>query len=209
MTLLTGLRIGDSKENVEIGGVDNPVIRNRITNEPYIPGSSFKGKTRCLLEQAHGENADSKCKDTGSFICQLFGSSENKDTKRDGNASRIIVRDVNLTRIWAEKLKNSEFTDMPYTEVKWENVIDRIKGSAKDPRQMERIPAGAEFDVNLVVNIFVGDDENKLIELLIKGIKLLQDDYLGGSGSRGYGQVKLELVKREDIDVKTTYVVNP
>ncbi len=211
---ITGLRIGDSKENLEIGGVDNPVIRRTDNNEPYIPGSSLKGKIRCLLEQFHGENAESNCQNTGSLICKLFGAAENGREMKKLNqslkkkeiseseysiksetyrslASRILVRDAYLTDNTVKKLKESSFTDMPFTEVKWENVIHRIKGNAEHPRQMERIPAGSEFDLNFIINIFQGDNEKDLLALFKKGLEVLQDDYLGGNGSRGYGQVEI------------------
>lgn len=206
--LITGLHIGDSKDNVEIGGVDNPIVRRKDNNEPYIPGSSIKGKMRCLLDQVYGVNPDGNCKaenyntNQAKVIADLFGVSGD-----NGNPSRLIVRDAYLTKECAEKLKNNEFTDMPYTEIKWENVINRIKGTAEHPRQMERIPAGAEFSLEFVINIFQGDDENKLYELFEKGIKLLEDDYLGGSGSRGYGQIKIKDIKRIDKN-STEYIVN-
>ena len=116
---------------------------------------------------------------------------------------------------------------MPYTEVKFENRIDRIKGVAEHPRQTERIPAGAEFDVEFVVNIvtptFEKDDKGKrgqdipeaeqkltavrykseFISLLRSGIHLLEHDYLGGSGSRGYGQVKFDFNNWEDVKEQT------
>lgn len=230
MTLLTGLHIGDSKDNVEIGGVDNPVVRRKDNNEPYIPGSSLKGKLRSLLEVALGENADTSFKnyssDTGKVLAYLFGSAA-----KDGMPSRLLVRDAYLTRElnekgeltggWAKLLYDSEFTDMPYTEVKFENTIDRIKGTALNPRQTERIPAGAEFIVEFVVNIITPttkkDDEGKrvptsdedqkaeaarhetdFLNLLQDGIRLLEDDYLGGSGTRGYGQVMFDFNNWQD-----------
>lgn len=196
LELLTGLHIGDSKENVEIGGIDSPVIRRKDNNQPYIPGSSLKGKIRSLLEISEGSNAESKFRrrdyPRDSLIPELFGASGD-----DGLPSRFIVRDSNLSSEWAEKLSQSSFTDMPFTEIKFENVINRLKGTA-DPRQIERVPAGAVFEVEFVVNIFnnndgdnIEDKRRKYLQLLKKGIKLLEDDYLGGSGSRGYGQVKL------------------
>lgn len=197
LELLTGLHIGDSKENVEIGGIDSPVIRRKDNNQPYIPGSSLKGKIRSLLEISEGSNAESKFRrrdyPRDSLIPELFGASGD-----DGLPSRFIVRDSNLSSEWAEKLSQSSFTDMPFTEIKFENVINRLKGTAEHPRQIERVPAGAVFEVEFVINIFSNNDgdniENKrkkYLQLLKKGIKLLEDDYLGGSGSRGYGQVKL------------------
>ena len=88
---------------------------------------------------------------------------------------------------------------MPYTEGKWENVIHRVKGTAEHPRQTERIPAGVKFDVEFVLNIWDDDDENDMKALLNEGIKALENDYLGGSGSRGYGQVRFSELICKDI----------
>ncbi len=200
MELLSGLHIGDSKENVEIGGVDSPVVRRKDNNQPYIPGSSIKGKIRSLLEIAEGSNGTSKFRiidyREGSLIPQLFGAAGD-----DGSPSRLLVRDSYLTDQWAEKLKSTAFTDMPYTEIKFENVINRIKGTAEHPRQIERIPAGAVFNVEFVINVVENDilpdkaGRVELLKLLYKGIKLLEDDYLGGSGTRGYGQVSFQFTE--------------
>lgn len=201
LELVTGLHIGDSKESAEIGGVDSPVVRRKDNNEPYIPGSSLKGKMRALLEIATGSNADSGFRknsysNDGINIPVLFGSAGD-----DGVPSRMLVRDANLTAEWAEKLRESEYTDMPFTEIKWENVINRIKGTAEHPRQIERVPAGAKFNVEFVINI-VGNEpqeasanEKNFLSLFDSGIALLEDDYLGGSGTRGYGKVKFNLEK--------------
>lgn len=205
LELVTGLHIGGSKENVEIGGIDNPVIRTAIKdNQPYIPGSSLKGKIRSLLEQIAGasevgggfksagsdykyEDKPQKIKD----IIDLFGFAN------DNKPSRIIVRDAYLNRESVDLLENSENLDMPYSEGKWENTIDRVKGVASNPRQTERIPAGVSFDVEFVINVWDNEEDGqKSLEMLKKGIAALENDYLGGSGSRGYGQVKFsELVE--------------
>lgn len=183
MKLKTGLRIGDNKSNVEIGGVDNSLIRNKITNQPYIPGSSLKGKMRCLLQLASGENGF-----TGnSVICRLFGAAGDS-----GRASRIIVRDAELAENSVKLLKESAFTDMPFTEIKTENVIDRVRGTAEHPRPMERVPAGAKFDVAFVINIHENESEDEFLTTFFQAIALLENDYLGSSGSRGYGQVVFE-----------------
>ena len=191
MKLETGLRVGDSKEKVQIGGVDAPVVRRKDNFAPYIPGSSIKGKIRCLLELMAGENAASDAKNNGGIICNLFGASENRDKALPGQQSRLIVRDADLTPDWEQRLKESEYTDLPYTEVKWENSINRLTGTAEAPRQFERIPAGAEFKVQFVINCFENEPHDKFLPLLLKGIEALEDDYLGGSGSRGYGRVTL------------------
>jgi len=212
LELLTGLHIGDSKESVEIGGVDSPIVRRKDNNQPYIPGSSLKGKMRALLELATGTNANSDFKTDsyggsieGEFIPKLFGAvAKNKvkdeNEKDQSNPSRIIVRDSYLTEEWATRLYESEFTDMPYTEIKFENVINRIRGTAENPRQIERVPAGAKFNVEFILNIFE-DEKNyqeKYLNLINSAIKLLEDDYLGGSGTRGYGKVKFEKITRNE-----------
>ncbi len=200
LTLLSGMHIGDSKDNVEIGGVDSPVIRRKDNNQPYIPGSSLKGKLRSLLELAMGEGINEGGETTfdydsysekGKIIAHLFGSSGN-----NGTPARILVRDAPLTTESAKELYDSEFTDMPYTEAKWEVVIDRLTGTAKNGglRQIERVPAGAVFAVEFVVNVMedAKEDAARFMALLNSGLALLQNDYLGGSGTRGYGQVKWE-----------------
>ena len=195
---VTGLHIGDSKESSEIGGVDAPVVRRKDNNQPYIPGSSLKGKIRCLLEQVAGENLNSKAQNNGSCICRLFGASENKNLKYESCQSRLIVRDAYMNETTV-KLFSKLDTELPFTEIKFENSINRIKGSADSPRQFERIPAGAIFNIEFVINIFADTStnaKNNQIEFMNKlkeGIDLLNNDYLGGSGSRGYGQVEIEL----------------
>ena len=97
------------------------------------------------------------------------------------------------------KLFSKLDTELPFTEIKFENSINRIKGSADSPRQFERIPAGAIFNIEFVINIFADTSTNaknnqiEFINKLKEGIDLLNNDYLGGSGSRGYGQVEIEL----------------
>ncbi len=193
MTLKSGLHIGDSKDSVEIGGVDNPVVRRKDNQQPYIPGSSMKGKMRCLLEQMEG------CSNVGgnNEINEQFGIATPSDTRR----SRIIFRDAYLTDASALMLEKSPNTDMPYTEIKFENSIDRVRGKAENPRQQERIPAGSIFNIEFMVNVFDDDNEGNLtLAMLKKGIKALENDFLGGSGSRGYGQVEFSETKETTIE---------
>lgn len=190
LTCKTGLHIGGSKESVGIGDNDNPVIRLALgKQQPYIPGSSLKGKMRSLMQLVAGEPDE---KQYNSPVSKLFGSTD-KDKNNPGNPSRIIVRDAYLNKESDEELFGSSNTDMPYTEIKWEYRIDRVLGKAEHPRQTERVPAGAKFDIAFVLNIFDGDDEKQLLDTFKKAISLLEDDYLGGSGTRGYGQVGIDL----------------
>ena len=196
ITLITGLHIGGNGENVEIGGIDNPVIKLASKGDvPYIPGSSLKGKMRCLLEQAAGApkvGLDAK-------VNNLFGITESKANNTNNQPSKIIVRDAMLSEDSKKMLLDCDNLDMPYTENKFENVIDRVKGIAQHPRQTERVPAGAEFNAEFIINVWDDDDEQELLALFEKGIRLLENDYLGGSGSRGYGQIKFGERKKTEL----------
>lgn len=202
---VTGLHIGGSETGIEIGGVDKTVIRDRLTNRPYIPGSSIKGKMRSLLEKyqnckqnqriGHGyiHTCDTQIDYLGCSLCQIFGVPGERDF---GTPTRLVVRDVKMTDRSAERLEQSARTDLPYTEVKTEVSIDRVT-SAANPRQMERVPAGAIFGpAELVYSIYEGDDcdpqaDIRRFKTLVEGLQLLEDDYLGGLGSRGSGKIRL------------------
>jgi len=202
----SGLHIGGTNSAMAIGGPDSTVIRNPIDNKPYIPGSSLKGKMRALIEIADGtiDNVNmgnvkhAATQDMKHVSARLFGTAKNDETQRP---SRLIVRDGELLS------PDTMFTntDLPYSESKTEVVIDRITSKAM-PRQLERVPAGAEFRLDMVLNIFKGDNEKELMETVMRGLRLVQDDYLGGSGSRGSGQVEiiLERITARPVDFYKT-----
>ena len=184
--LETGLHIGGTNSSLNIGGPDKFVVRNPLNNKPYIPGSSLKGKMRSLLELAEGTITKDKdkygpTKLTSDNAGKLFGTDGD-----DQQPSRLIVRDsIILSDI--EEFNN---TDLPYTETKTEVNICRITAKA-NPRTFERVPADTRFELNMVLNVFSNDNEQKLKASVIKAINLLKDDYLGGHGSRGYGQISI------------------
>lgn len=190
----TGLRIGGSKDELEIGGVDNPIIRHPITRLPYIPGSSLKGKIRCLLEIKAGVSiAGNGLHNCNSCpICRNFGS------LRSDSMTRFIFRDCNLTPDSQDKLTKAQVeTGMNLAELKAEVSIDRRTGKAanKALRSIERVPAGTEFDFAMTIRSLKKDDPDEQANLILQGIKLLEQDYLGSSGSRGYGQVEFRDLK--------------
>ncbi len=199
---ITGLHIGGSNNTLQIGGLDNSVIRNPIDNKPYIPGSSLKGKIRCLLEQSLGVAGTQRMgkvehgatdKNSGvkaTPILNLFGTASGDN---DNIPSKLIVRDCTLLTDESLFIK----ADLPYTESKTEIVVDRITAAAM-PRQIERVPAGAEFSFEMVVNIFDQDNEKEMIDLVTNGMRILQDDYLGGKGSRGSGQIKFSILEMKE-----------
>lgn len=199
--LLTGMHIGGSKTALDIGGIDLNVIK---TSEgvPFIPGSSLKGKLRSLL--AREEGSDDVKKDSED-IKQIFGESPSRES--NGQITRLIVRDALMNIEIKSKIENreGEFSEMEmdYTETKWENTINRKTGTAEHPRQLERVPAGTVFDFELVYNEFDDEKTEKHLTLIKKAMNLLEDDYLGGSGSRGYGKIKFENVEflQKDIEI--------
>lgn len=193
ITCETGLRIGGSQESIEIGGMENPIIRHPITDEPYIPGSSLKGKVRSLLELKHGRVSPTgePCGCGQCPICRVFGP--HKNPHHELGPTRILVRDAALTDdSKAELEKAREDKGLFYAEVKTENIVNRLTGTAEHPRTLERVPANTVFDFEIAVRLFEDDDENQIMSLIKEGLDLLQEDYLGSSGSRGYGKVSLE-----------------
>lgn len=193
ITLVTGLHIGGTNSAIGIGGPDSFVIRNPVSGLPYIPGSSLKGKMRALIEINDGSAENGKaCTDNTKDAGLLFGTSAGS---KGGQPSRVIVRDAMINKVEADKWV--DLTDLPYTESKTEVTIDRVTSKAM-PRTLERVPAGAIFNGSMVLNVFEGEDEKRLLSILNRALKLVQDDYLGGNGSRGYGQVCIEEIKREE-----------
>src|SRR6202042_1661418 len=211
----TGLHIGAGKGSLEIGGADNPVVKDAF-GLPYIPGSSLRGKVRSLLENAMGLTSPAELvylsKRRGQEvrihqsdrpddeICLLFGRSPGRVDKVEGDAvdmrsaspARLTIYDSPLDpeSITAQMREN---LDDEITEVKSENAIDRITSQA-NPRTLERVPAGARFRVRMIVDVLCAEDA-VLPGLLVQGLALLQDDALGGGGSRGNGRVSFDNLK--------------
>jgi CRISPR-associated RAMP protein, csm3 family len=198
LVLQTGLHIGVGDSEMHIGGIDNSVIKHPMTQSPYIPGSSLKGKIRTLLEWRSGavQSSPLSLKDISKNpeevknILRLFGiSGDTKNSEQEVaeiGVSRLAFWDCALNEAWENEIRDD---NQLLTEAKSENTIDRITSTAGNPRQTERVPAGAEFDFKLTLRQFEGD-KPELLDLVLKGLKLLELDSLGGSGSRGYGKVK-------------------
>lgn len=191
--VVTGLHIGAGETEMHIGGTDNPVIKNAVTNEPYIPGSSLKGKMRSLLRLYTGGD------DSNELVAKLFGISADDKTNKAENigTARLSFWDCFLNREWK---KQTDDRQMLPTEVKMENMIDRIKGTALNPRNTERVLPSAEFDFKLTVKTYDGED---VLPVVLGVMKLLEMDALGGSGSRGYGKIKFEDLKIDGRDIQS------
>jgi CRISPR-associated protein Csm3 len=242
MKALTGLRVGGTKENFDIGGMENPVIKtlgvienydgrgnNLPEGAPYIPGSSLKGKMRSLLEWAkgrveymieeakrnsnkknskerkeeeQGENEEVKqagnpCTCGRCEICKVFGTGSAKTLERMRleelpGPPRLRVFDAYPTWESIQKLQETLGENI-FTEIKTENAINRLTSKA-NPRKVERVPAGVVFFGEMAFHLFTREDP-ELLRVVFEGMRLLEDDYLGGYGSRGSGKVRFENIE--------------
>ena len=219
---VTRTRIGGTQERFEIGGIDNPVIKDPLTELPYIPGSSLKGKLRSLLEwardlpavqQPHPKHrAFTACHCGNCVACRLFGvASDDPNVRMTSGPTRLTVRDAFPTGYEAV-LRGEEPPEGTTvhrwwemlgegigTELKSENFIDRLTAEA-NPRTVERVPAGSEFQIEFVLDVYdIGDGnsqgDKELLKALAEAMKLLEHSALGGSGTRGYGKVRFKGLK--------------
>ena len=213
ITLKSGLHIGAGDTEMKIGGTDNPVIKHPHTQEPFIPGSSLKGKVRSLLEMKSGlmvktggkpltasdiKNCTEEEKMTGKKILKLFGTSGADDEGREElGPTRVSFADAFLNTEWKKMAEENKWL---LTEVKAENSINRIKGTAENPRFIERVPSDTVFDFCIALKKM--EEDKNLEDFLIEGLKLLQMDALGGSGSRGYGKIAFEF---DDADMQKKF----
>ncbi|MEZ5353056.1 MAG: type III-A CRISPR-associated RAMP protein Csm3 [Bryobacteraceae bacterium] len=178
---------------------------------PYVPGSTLRGRLRSLLEQSSGLATPSEMVYVSrrrgqevrihqsdrpdDEVCLLFGRNPGRVERVSGEAlngaaatpSRLTVYDapLDLDSITAQMREN---LDDELTEVKSENAIDRITSLA-NPRTLERVPAGARFRIRMVLDILCEEDKD-LAPRLVEAMRLLEDDTLGGGGSRGSGRVR-------------------
>lgn len=190
LTVKTGLHIGAFSAFSAIGAVDSLVIRNPMTGLPIIPGSSLKGKLRTLLARSLAKNIEhmtNHCNDD-KLILRTFGSAN------PPHCARFQFADCFVTNI-------EQMEVVGVTEVKAENAINRQTSQA-NPRYIERVTAGTEFGVNIVYDVLKNDEAMVDLELLAKGMKLLQLDYLGGHGSRGSGRVSFRNFKLTNIEAQ-------
>ena len=188
--VVTGMHIGGSSAFSAIGAVDSPVIKDMRTGYPIIPGSSLKGKMRSLLAKRYNTVFATTPDDDAECLTSLFGSAK-KGNVRTG---RLLFSDMLLGN-W-EELKKQGLTSK--TEIKFENTIKRTTAVA-NPRQIERVIRGSEFPLYLVYEVVDEETLKKDFEILREGFRLLEYDYLGGSGSRGYGKIKFKNLYAEAV----------
>lgn len=186
--VITGLHIGSGGEISAIGALDSPVVRDPNTYMPIIPGSSIKGKMRSLLATDFGfQTMKKEHNDDAPEVLRLFGSSKKGNMKK----SRLQISDA-----FYSKTSKDEFDqrNLPYTETKFENTIDRLTSKAK-PRQIERVIRGSKFDLHIIYNVENELEVSEDFENIKKALTLLENDYLGGGGTRGNGRVSFEITE--------------
>lgn len=221
LVLESGLHIGAGDSEMRIGGTDSPVVKDPLTGQPYIPGSSLKGKIRSLLEWRHGlvlaaggapysfkQLAKDENNSSGRDVIKLFGGAPDNAEEKLVNSigpTRLAFWDCPLNSDWKREAADSG--NLLITEVKSENSINRIAGTAESPRFIERVIAGARFDFTLSLKVLAGDD---LLDTVLLGLRLLELDSLGGSGSRGYGKIKFAALKLDGTDLmKQFHAITP
>lgn len=202
LEILTGLHIGGNSAFAAIGAVDSPVIKDTLTMDPIIPGSSLKGKMRSLLAKKYNTKIVKNHNDDEECILRLFGKANSGNDK--AIESRLQFFDI--YPINKKELRDRGVESL--TEVKFENNINRITARA-NPRQIERVIKGTKFEFQLIYNILNEEEIEDDLRIVYDGIKLLEEDYLGGNGTRGYGRIKfndfeIELLSSEN-DIKEKY----
>jgi len=200
----SGLRIGGQESEIGIGSAENPVIKDAL-GRPYLPGSSLKGKLRSMLEykfkRVGFEGAPCGCGLEFNVcpVCTIFGP--HKNNRHSLGPSRLILRDAFLTDKSMQDWEAARSEGKDFTEIKMETSIDRRTGMAanRSLRQQERVNPGTAFRLNMSLRVFEGDDEKKMVDTILDGLKLLANDTLGGSGTRGYGWVEIKDIEVKDL----------
>lgn len=199
--VVTGLHIGGGGESSMIGSIDSPVVRDLQTKLPMIPGSSIKGKMRSLLAKHLGlqMNQDNH-NDDHEEVLRIFGSSEKGNIKR----ARLQVSDAFYSDYSKQHFAEN---DISYTETKFENTINRLTAVA-NPRQIERVTRGSEFDFTFIYNVDDEDEVEQDFKNIEQAVLLLENDYLGGGGTRGNGRVEFKNINLETVvgDYDSSYL---
>lgn len=206
----SGLRVGGSGGQLEIGAVDNTIIRDPLTRLPYIPGSSLKGKMRSGLEALKQNfNRDERpqnnepCGCGKCLVCRVFGPYQN--TRSNAGPTRLLVRDLHLTPEAQARYRQAEQEGVSAIEEKMENLINRQTRAATNPRTSERVAPGLAFELQLVLRVFEPDNHDELVGVVRQALALVEVEGLGSSVSRGYGQVEirdLRVTTRRAADVR-------
>ena len=200
MTLKSGLHIGGNTDETKVGGCDNPIIKNKLTGEPYIPGSSLKGVMRSIEESRPANKAKVSngkpcgCGDGTCMICKLFGAHMNTRTK--AGLPRLVVCDMYLNSDFKEQvcLEYGE-TMMSLIDTKTSTMIDINTNAAANGslRNMEIVSAGTVFDCKFIIKVLDTDDESQLLKEVKFILNRIELQGLGSKTTSGCGQVQFNI----------------
>lgn len=199
MAIKSGVHIGGNGNGTKVGGCDNPVIRNPLTNAPYIPGSSIKGALRSSAEKMTayaGKIRNGKpcgCGQETCMVCKLFGAHMNM--RAASGEPRLIVRDMNLSPDFLDRVMESGGSHSDIIETKASTMIDRSTNTAAGGslRNMERVAAGAVFDCSFSIKVMDRDNEVELINFFKKCLSIVEATGIGGKVTSGSGQVEFDI----------------
>ena len=199
MTIKSGVHIGGNDNGTKVGGCDNPVIRNPLTNDPYIPGSSIKGALRSCAEKMPayaGKIRNGKpcgCGQETCMVCKLFGAHMNM--RAASGEPRLIVRDMNLSPDFLDRVMESGGSRSDIIETKTSTMIDRSTNTAAGGHlhNMERVAAGTVFDRSLSHKVMDKDNEAELINFFKKCLSIVEATGIGGKVTSGSGQVEFDI----------------
>jgi len=186
---ITPLHVGSGKSEFEIGEVDMPILTTP-EGQPYIPGSSLKGRVRAEAERiarqkgmvvCYPPKVDNMCGSKGNInalciCCRIFGTAGNVSV-----ASKVKFRDAYPLDTVGALLERTGI------------AIDRETGTVAKGAfyTIQAVPAGARFGLEIVAEN-LSEDELKLLKAALKSV---EDSALGGSSSRGFGKVRITISK--------------
>lgn len=196
MTAVEGIHIGGNNEGTKTGGCDNPVIRNSLTDKPYIPGSSIKGVMRSTLEKIEDKSRNGKpcgCGNSNCMVCKLFGAHMNM--RASSGEPRMLIRDMELDPEFERELLDNGKNYSDLIELKTSTMVDRSTNTAAGGslRNMERVAAGTKFKCEFTLKIFDGDDEKAMINTIKKLLEAVEILGIGSKTTAGCGQVKFDM----------------
>lgn len=196
MTAVNGIHIGGNNDGTKVGGCDNPVIRNPLTNEPYIPGSSIKGVMRSTMEKymdKHNNGKPCGCGDANCIVCKLFGAHMN--TRARSGEPRLMIRDMGIDEAFKKDMMDSGIGFNDIIEIKASTMVDRSTNTAANGslRNVERVAAGTKFKCEFVLKIFEGDNEKELMDAIKKNIETISILGIGAKTTSGSGQIKFDI----------------
>lgn len=196
ITLDSGMLIGTGNDSFDLGGVDSMTITDG-NGDPYIPGSSLKGKLRYIAEQEE---------ELGKYAQIYFGvTSKQKENVKNNEELNMIGRKTAIL-IGDLHIKSKEKNIENLFEVKSENtIIWNNEEPSAIPRTNKRTVANVTFSGMIIIPTTSEGEKQKYVckdkieefelqiaptEFIKELAKSLETYYIGGQGSRGYGWIK-------------------